>query len=126
MIVFLLVALLLLPQVAPAQCCGDCNGDGEVAINELITAADEAVQGWTESSESELLGWWRMMDLDNNSWVLYDNGSIAAYAVGFVHGETFELDGFVHPARQGEGLGAWLVARAEERCQKKQGEDKHI
>ncbi len=86
------------------------------AIDELIIAADMAVQGWSESSESELLGWWRIMDLDHNSWVLHDNGLVAAYAVGFVHGETFELDGFVHPARQGEGLGAWLVARAEERA----------
>jgi mycothiol synthase len=88
------------------------------AIDELITAADVAVQGWSESSENELLSWWRMMDLEQNSWVLHDDSAIAAYAVGFVHGETFELDGFVHPARQGEGLGAWLVAHAEERARK--------
>jgi hypothetical protein len=42
------------------------------AINELITAADEAVQGWSESSEGELLGWWRMMELEHNSWVLHE------------------------------------------------------
>ena len=86
------------------------------AVNELITAADVAVQGWSESSESELLGWWRMMDLDQDSWVLHENGAIAAYAAGFLHGETFELDGYVHPERQGRGIGAWLVARAEERA----------
>jgi mycothiol synthase len=86
------------------------------AINDLITAADVAVQGWSESSESELLSWWRMMDLEQNSWVLHAGDGIAAYAVGFVHGETFELDGFVHPARLGEGLGAWLVEHAEERA----------
>jgi len=86
------------------------------AIDELITAADESVQGWSESSQSELLGWWRMVDLERDSWVLHDDHTIAAYAVGFVHGETFELDGFVHPARQGGGLGAWLVTRGEERA----------
>jgi len=86
------------------------------AINELVTAADEAVQGWSESSESELLGWWRMMDLQDNSWVLDDGESIAAYAVGFAHGDTFELDGYVHPDRQRRGLGAWLVARGEARA----------
>jgi mycothiol synthase len=85
------------------------------AIDELVTAADEAIQGWSESSESELLDWWRMMDLEHDSWVLHDNGAIAAYAVVFPHGETLELDGFVHPTRQGHGLGAWLVARGEER-----------
>ena len=86
------------------------------AIDELVTAADEAVQGWSESSESELLDWWRMMDLEHNSWVLHDGGAIAAYGVVLVHGETLELDGFVHPSRQGRGLGAWLVARTEERA----------
>jgi len=90
--------------------------DDAPAINELITAADVAIQGWSESSESELLGWWRMMDLEQNSWVLRDEGSIHAYAVAFEHGDTLELDGYVHPQHQGRGLGAWLVARAEERA----------
>jgi GNAT superfamily N-acetyltransferase len=86
------------------------------AINELVTAADVAVQGWSESSEPELLGWWRMMDLEHNSWVLEDGQQVAAYAVAFAHGDTLELDGFVHPDQQGRGLGAWLVARVEERA----------
>jgi mycothiol synthase len=86
------------------------------AINELVTAADVAVQGWSESSESELLGWWRMMDLEHNSWVLEDGRQVAAYSVAFAHGDTLELDGFVHPDQQGRGLGAWLVARVEERA----------
>jgi mycothiol synthase len=86
------------------------------AIDALVTAADEAVQGWSESSESELLDWWRMMDLEQNSWVLHDDDGIAAYGVVLVHGDLLELDGFVHPSRQGEGLGAWLVTEAEERA----------
>ena len=44
------------------------------AVNELVTAADVAVQGWSESSEGELLGWWRMMELEHNSWLLHDDG----------------------------------------------------
>jgi mycothiol synthase len=86
------------------------------AIDELITAADVAVQGWSESSVSELLGWWRMMDLEHNSWVLHDEDGIRAYAVAFPHGETLELDGFVHPDHQGRGLGAWLVSQVDERA----------
>jgi mycothiol synthase len=89
--------------------------DDAPAINELITAADVAVQGWSESSEPELLGWWRMMDLEQNSWVLHDGGAIAAYAVAFPRGDRLELDGFVQPDRRGRGLGAWLVTRGEER-----------
>ena len=90
--------------------------DDAPAINELITAADIAVQGWTESSERELLGWWRMIDLEQNSWVLHEDGGVRAYGVVFAHGETVELDGFVHPDHQRRGLGSWLVARAEERA----------
>jgi hypothetical protein len=39
----LVVVLLALPNLARAQCCGDCNGDGEVVINELITAVNNAL-----------------------------------------------------------------------------------
>lgn len=90
--------------------------DDAPAIDELITAADVAVQGWSESSVPELLGWWRMMDLEHSSWVLHDEESIVAYAAGFAHGDNFELDGFVHPDHQGRGLGAWLLARGENRA----------
>jgi len=90
--------------------------DDAPAIDELIAAADHAVQGWSDSSVPELLGWWRMIDLEQSSWMLHDGDSIRAYAVGFAHGETFELDGFVHPDQRGRGLGAWLVAAAERRA----------
>lgn len=43
MAVILLAALLMLPNLAGAQCCGDCNGDGQVTINELITAVNNAL-----------------------------------------------------------------------------------
>ena len=42
-VMLLAVLLLLPPALAGAQCCGDCNGDGEVAINELITAVNNAL-----------------------------------------------------------------------------------
>jgi mycothiol synthase len=90
--------------------------DDAPAINELVTAADVAVQGWSESSESELLSWWRMVDLEQNSWVVHEDDAVVAYGVAFVHGNMLELDGYVHPDHQGRGLGAWLVARAEERA----------
>ena len=90
--------------------------DDAPAIDELITAADHAVQGWSDSSVPELLGWWRMLDLEQSSWVLHDGDAIRAYGVGFAHGETFELDGFVHPDHRGRGLGVWLVAAAERRA----------
>ena len=86
------------------------------AVDELITAADVAVQGWSESSVPELLGWWRMMDLEHDSWLLHEDDALVAYAAGFAHGEAFELDGFVHPEQRGRGFGSWLVAHGEKRA----------
>jgi mycothiol synthase len=88
-------------------------------IAELARVADEAVQGWSEATENELLGWWRMVDLEQDSWVLHGDGTVAAYGVAHAHGDTFVLDGYVHPARQGCGLGAWLVRRAQERARER-------
>jgi mycothiol synthase len=85
------------------------------AVTELIVAADAAVQGWSDASPAELLDWWRRVDPTENSWLVEDE-RVVAYADYFEHGDRAELDGYVHPDRRGEGLGSWLVGRAEERA----------
>lgn len=45
MLLALLALVLLSPALVTAQCCGDCNGDGMVAINELVTAVNNALNG---------------------------------------------------------------------------------
>jgi mycothiol synthase len=84
------------------------------AINELVIASDTSVQGWSDSTETELVEWWRLTDLETNSFVVEDE-SVAGYAVVVPHGETVDIDGFVHPAKLGRGLGGWLLRRGEER-----------
>jgi hypothetical protein len=37
--------VLLAPDAAVAQCCGDCNGDGQVTVDELVTAVNRALNG---------------------------------------------------------------------------------
>jgi mycothiol synthase len=83
------------------------------AINELVVAVDTKVQGWSDSTTEELLGWWRETDLAGNSWVVEDD-SLAAYAVVVPHGESADIDGYVHPAKTGLGLGSWLLRAGEE------------
>jgi hypothetical protein len=41
--------LVVATQGAHGQCCGDCDGNGAVAINELITAVNNALNGCTPS-----------------------------------------------------------------------------
>jgi mycothiol synthase len=89
--------------------------DDASAINELVVAADEAVMGWSDSTANDLADWWRLMDLENDSWLVEDDG-LAAYGVLFRHGESAELDGYVHPTRTGRGLGRWLLERGQERA----------
>jgi GNAT superfamily N-acetyltransferase len=84
------------------------------AINELVIAVDTAVQGWSDSTELEILGWWRETDLTGNSWVV-ESESLAAYGVVVPHGESADLDGFVQPSQTGRGLGSWLLRQGEER-----------
>lgn len=85
------------------------------AINELMIAVDTALQGWSDSTEAELVDWWHLTDLGDNSWVVEDE-SLAAYAVVIPHGESAEMDGYVNPAKTGLGLGSWLLRRGEERA----------
>jgi mycothiol synthase len=88
--------------------------DDAPAINELVVAADTAVQGHSDSTALELVEWWRLTDLAANSWVVEED-SLAAYAVVVPWGESAETDGFVHPAKTGLGLGSWLLRQGEER-----------
>lgn len=44
-----LVAIVgLVVRGAAAQCCGDCNGDGAVTVNELVTAVNRALTGCSD------------------------------------------------------------------------------
>jgi mycothiol synthase len=88
------------------------------AINDLVIAADEAVQGWSDSSEADLTDWWRLVDLEHESWLVENDGP-AAYAVAFPRAGRVDIDGYVHPEQKGLGLGSWLVSRTEGRARER-------
>jgi mycothiol synthase len=89
------------------------------AANDLVVAVDEAVQGWSDSTEADLLDWWRLVELERDSWVVEQDGSITAYGVLFPHAESADFDGFVHPTKIGLGLGTWLLASGERRARER-------
>src|SRR5262245_52156404 len=47
------VLVCVLSGGAGAQCCGDCNGDGVVAINELITAVNKSLTDCAEATPTK-------------------------------------------------------------------------
>jgi mycothiol synthase len=88
--------------------------DDVAVVNDLVVAVDTAVQGWSDSTEEEVLEWWRLADLQHDSWLVEDD-SLAAYAVVFPHPDSADIDGFVRPDRTGQGLGSWLLRTGEQR-----------
>jgi hypothetical protein len=44
----------LLAGTAAAQCCGDCDGNGVVGINELITAVNKSLGGCSDATPTEV------------------------------------------------------------------------
>jgi hypothetical protein len=46
--VMLAAMLVALPRGAAAQCCGECDGNGEVVVNELVTAVNRALEGCSD------------------------------------------------------------------------------
>jgi len=92
--------------------------DDAPAVNELVVAADEAVMGWSDSTEADLVDWWREVDLECDSWVVEDD-AIAACGVLYPHRETADLDCYVHPSQKGVGLGSWLLAGGEARARER-------
>jgi mycothiol synthase len=89
--------------------------DDAPAANELVVAVDEAVRGSSDSTDADLLDWWRSLELEENSWLVED-GAAAAFAVLRPHGEIADFEGFVHPEQKGRGLGTWLLERGENRA----------
>jgi hypothetical protein len=39
------LATLLMTTAAIGQCCGDCNGDGQVTVDEILTSVNRALSG---------------------------------------------------------------------------------
>jgi mycothiol synthase len=83
------------------------------AINELVVAADVAVQGFSDSTEADVQDWWRQVDLESDTWLIA-NHAAAAFGAAEAHGEDAQLDGYVHPELKGRGLGSWLLTRGEQ------------
>jgi mycothiol synthase len=83
----------------------------------LMQAYDRSVYGDTDWTAAELREAWDGTDLERDVWLAVDEGRIA----GVMHvydrrGGRVMADGYVHPELTGRGVGARLLAAAEERA----------
>jgi hypothetical protein len=74
----------------------------------VITAADDAAD---ELTAADFQREWRELDLDNDVWVVENNGSVVTCG-GLLKrsGEHIASEGYVEAGHVGRGLGASLLA----------------
>lgn len=89
------------------------------AIAELVAADSEVVTGRpSHLGPSDVREWWSRVDLAQDSWLLEEDGMPAA-AWLFPYGEKAAFAGIVAQGKKGRGLGAAMVARAEEAAKRR-------
>jgi ribosomal protein S18 acetylase RimI-like enzyme len=86
----------------------------------LLQAADRAAWGDTDWTAAELGEEWAGIDLEHDAWLVDLDGRLA----GVMHlyerrGGRFLVDGYVHPARRGRGVGSALLDLAERRARER-------
>lgn len=84
------------------------------AVAELVIAYERSLYGETAYSLADLEAEWKALDLARDAVVLTDGGRIVAFGSLDDRGELWRVDGYVHPAERGRGLGGELVALLEE------------
>ncbi len=91
--------------------------DDLARVLELAQAADLAVLGETDWTETELREEWEAYDLERDVFLVELDGRLAAYAT-FENrgGGRLSADGYVHPDVIGRGLGGELLRLTEARA----------
>jgi mycothiol synthase len=78
-----------------------------------LCAFDKHYLGESEWMLDELEADWRETDLAGDVWTAVDGEQVVGYVSLSERGGDWEFDGYVHPARFGEGIGGALVDLAE-------------
>jgi GNAT superfamily N-acetyltransferase len=101
--------------------------DDAEAAAALIRAYDEAYGAADVMTAEDMLHEWTGVDLEHDAWLLEDDGR--AVALGCVYGrraERLDLDGYVHPAFTGRGLGTEILRLGEERVRERGAARIHV
>ena len=83
----------------------------------VLQAADVAVYGDTDWTETELRDEWAELDLEHDAWLIELDGRVAGVAhLADRVGGRFVADGYVHPELRGRGVGNRVLALIQERA----------
>src|SRR6476469_7171333 len=87
--------------------------DDAAAVAELVMAYERLLYGETTYTQDDLEAEWEAIDLARDSLVLVDGAEVVAFGSLHDRGELWRTDAYVHPARQGRGIGAELAVALE-------------
>ncbi|HLV97853.1 MAG TPA: GNAT family N-acetyltransferase [Ktedonobacterales bacterium] len=110
---------MIYPRLPPGYTVRPPTGEDIPAVLGLIRDFDIAEGGepdpWTPAS---VLGWWADLDIATDAWlILAPDGQLAGYAtVTDDDGGRLFADGYVHPTRQGQGIGSTVIDLTEARA----------
>jgi mycothiol synthase len=96
------------------------------AIAALVAATEEAVTGRpSRVGPYDVQRWLPRPDLENDTWLFEEDGRLVAGGAAYTHGSLGVHFGRVAPAETGRGLGAQLVALAQQRLAEKGADRLH-
>lgn len=83
------------------------------AVADLVIAYERSLYGETAYTQDDLEAEWEAIDLARDSHVLVDGDEVVAFGSLHDRGELWRTDAYVHPARQGRGIGTELAGALE-------------
>jgi GNAT superfamily N-acetyltransferase len=84
------------------------------AVTEVVAALESSLYGQTTFSQADLEDEWSDLDLEQNARVVCDGDRIVGYGAVREQGESWRVEGYVHPDALGRGIGKLLAIGLEE------------
>ncbi len=84
-------------------------------VTALVAALESSLYGATTYSQADLLDEWSELDLEQDTLVVRDGDRIVGYGAVRERGESWRVEGYVHPDALERGIGT-LVATALQEC----------
>ncbi|HZT53944.1 MAG TPA: GNAT family N-acetyltransferase, partial [Gaiellaceae bacterium] len=82
----------------------------------VFASLEEALLGSSTFDVEDVRGWWQTVDVERQTWLVEEDGTLLAAAGCQVLGELASSLGAVRPSAQGRGLGARLLELVEGRA----------
>ena len=86
------------------------------AVLDVARAADIAVAGDSDWTESDMRDEWQDLDLERDAWVFELGGAVRGFASFENRGGRLIGDGYVHPDFRGRGIGSAILETTERRA----------